>query len=137
MYYVICSLGLFVFFKDVSEEEKIEILTDVDIAVAKIADWKSHILRCVNQDRSRLHTLESLADGNAMLVLDWAMKFLPLLHREKQSDFFGQKGFSWHVAVLIYKENETSTLKVNKKVFLSPFLYNHKKFAVVLYLWQC
>ncbi|CAC5391175.1 unnamed protein product [Mytilus coruscus] len=39
--------------------------------------------------------------------MDWVMKFLPMSLREKQSDWFGQKGVNWHVSVCIYKsENE-------------------------------
>ncbi|CAG2209469.1 unnamed protein product [Mytilus edulis] len=95
----------------ISEEERTEFLVDIETAEGKVLDWKSHILRCVNQDRSRLETLQNLTEGDAMIVMDWAMKFLPLRHREKQSDFFGQKGFNWHVIVVIFKDNDTSTLK--------------------------
>ncbi|CAG2239924.1 unnamed protein product [Mytilus edulis] len=98
-------------FTDISEEERTEFLVDIETAEGKVLDWKSHILRCVNQDRSRLETLQNLTEGDAMIVMDWAMKFLPLRHREKQSDFFGQKGFNWHVIVVIFKDNDTSTLK--------------------------
>ncbi|XP_063418195.1 uncharacterized protein LOC134700982 [Mytilus trossulus] len=41
-----------------------------------------------------------------MVVMDWAMKFLPLLFREKQSDWFGQKGLNWHVTVCVFKDYE-------------------------------
>lgn len=36
------------------------------------------------------------------------MKFLPALYREKQSDFFGQKGMSWHVSVAIFRAEDGS-----------------------------
>ncbi|CAC5367883.1 unnamed protein product [Mytilus coruscus] len=74
--------------------------------------WKNnrlekHILRTINQDKGRSDLLKSLSSEQAVIVMDWAMKFLPMSFREKQSDWFGQKGVNWHVSVCIYKsENE-------------------------------
>ncbi|CAC5421285.1 unnamed protein product [Mytilus coruscus] len=42
--------------------------------------------------------------------MDWAMKYLPNMFREKQSDWYGQKGKNWHVIVGIFK-NENKDLK--------------------------
>lgn len=33
--------------------------------------------------------------------MDWAMKFLPSIDREKQTDFYGKKGINWHVSVVL------------------------------------
>jgi hypothetical protein len=86
-------------------------MADIDTAESKITEWKTHIVRCVNQDRGRTSLLASLKEGEALLIMDWAMKFLPMSFREKQSDWFGQKGISWHVSVCIYPE-DGSKLKV-------------------------
>ncbi|CAC5397246.1 unnamed protein product [Mytilus coruscus] len=48
----------------------------------------------------------NLKNGEVMVVMDWAMKFPPLLFREKQSDWFGQKGLNWHVTVCIFNDSE-------------------------------
>ncbi|XP_063436491.1 uncharacterized protein LOC134717922 [Mytilus trossulus] len=40
--------------------------------------------------------------------MDWAMKFLPLSFREKQSDWYAQKGINWHVYVCIFKDDESN-----------------------------
>ena len=32
---------------------------------------------------------------------DWAMKFLPVKSREPQSEFFGKRGISWHIIVVM------------------------------------
>lgn len=63
----------------------------------KIEAWKAHILRSINQDQARLDILQNLSPGSALLVLDWAMKFLPRKFREAQSDWFGKRGISWHI----------------------------------------
>ncbi|CAG2196655.1 unnamed protein product [Mytilus edulis] len=52
--------------------------------------------------------MESLEPHQLLLVMDWAMKFLPMRYREKQSDFFGQKGLNWHVSVAIVKPENTT-----------------------------
>lgn len=51
--------------------------------------------------------------NTCVLIMDWAMKFLPITFREKQSNWYGQKGLNWHVSVCIYKD-EDSNLKVRQ-----------------------
>lgn len=85
---------------------------DVENAQQKIYDWQCHILRTVNQDMSRTSLLESLTTHQCLIVMDWAMKFLPMSFREKQSDWYAQKGINWHVSVCIYKTNDQQ-LKVS------------------------
>lgn len=87
-----CSLNL-------DDDEAVDVME----ARNNIQAWKAHIVRTINQDRSRVDLLDTLKTSQVLLVMDWAMKFLPLLHREKQSDWFGQKGISWHVTVGITK----------------------------------
>ena len=36
---------------------------------------------------------------------DWAMKFLPQRYREAQSDWFGKRGISWHISVVVRRIN--------------------------------
>ena len=40
------------------------------------------------------------------------MKFLPASFRETQRDWFGKKGKSWHVSVVIMKRNEAEENEV-------------------------
>ncbi|XP_063409537.1 uncharacterized protein LOC134692858 [Mytilus trossulus] len=72
-------------------------------ALQKINDWKAHIARNVNQDLFRTQKLDNLKRFEGVLVMDWAMKFLPMRYREKQTDWFGQRGKHWHVSVCIYR----------------------------------
>ena len=64
-------------------------------------------------DQARLDVLRSLNQESTLLVLDWAMKFLPRKFRESQADWFGKRGISWHVTVATRKnkdgENEMAT----------------------------
>ena len=55
------------------------------------------MLRFINQDEARLDTLKNLDPHSVLLVLDWAMKYLPRKYREGQTDLFGKRGISWHI----------------------------------------
>lgn len=50
--------------------------------------------------------------------MDWAMKFIPIAYREKQEQFFGKKGISWHVTCIIYVDGDN---KVVTQTFLHLF----------------
>ena len=50
--------------------------------------WKAHQIRVVRQDECRLQVIEKLSENTALIVQDFAMKFLPAEYREAQSDFF-------------------------------------------------
>lgn len=84
-----------------SEDEKVELTFVVLQAKQSIEAWKAHLLRSTNQDECRLDMLSGLSDPSILLVLDWAMKFLPRKFRESQSDWFGKRGIPWHLAVAI------------------------------------
>lgn len=86
-------------------------------AVLKIYNWKAHIVRTVNQDQFRLDALENMKSYQALIIMDWAMKFLPIHYREKQSDWFGQRGKNWHVIVCIFKDAEDLCVSFTPKVF--------------------
>uniref|UniRef100_A0A914VWZ7 C2H2-type domain-containing protein n=1 Tax=Plectus sambesii TaxID=2011161 RepID=A0A914VWZ7_9BILA len=64
-------------------------------------EMRRHQLRSVLSSTTRKNIVEKLGtEGNAdaLLTLDWAMKWLPTKARETQKDFFGKKGISWHIA---------------------------------------
>ena len=71
-----------------------------------IDSWKAHNLRAVNQDLAKQDVLRKLNGNNCLIVMDWAMKFLPVRYREQMRDFFGKRGKSWHVSCVIEKQEE-------------------------------
>ncbi|VDI58240.1 Hypothetical predicted protein, partial [Mytilus galloprovincialis] len=99
------------------EESRDDLYTTTTIDINNVKQWKAHQLRTKNQDEARLKLMESLEPHQLLLVMDWAMKFLPMRYREKQSDFFGQKGLNWHVSVAIVKP-ENATLQHKTYVHL-------------------
>lgn len=105
-----------------SIEEKIDHISESRLAIEEICDlrfllneskdkieqWKSHILRSVNQEEGKKEVLEKLGPTEVLLVEDWAMKFLPLHFREKSAEFYGKRGINWHVTAVIKKTQECS-----------------------------
>ncbi|KAK3107867.1 hypothetical protein FSP39_023918, partial [Pinctada imbricata] len=91
--------------KDIRNKD--EMTFNVASAVDQIKEWKRHIIRTINQDQSRIDLLQNLESHQALIVMDWAMKFLPRKFREKQSDWFGQRGRNWHATVCIYKDSNS------------------------------
>ena len=69
--------------------------------IESINAWKAHLLRTVNQEEARQDALAALDEHSCLIVMDWAMKFLPLRYRERMSEFFGKRGKSWHVSAVI------------------------------------
>ncbi|CAC5357185.1 unnamed protein product [Mytilus coruscus] len=68
-----------------SEKLKEEFNKDFDDSIIKIENWGAHIVRTINQDSWRLERLGSLLQGQGIIIMDWAMKFLPQRFREKQT----------------------------------------------------
>ena len=69
-----------------------------------IHSWKSHLLRSTHQDDCRLDVIKDLDETSVLLVLDWAMKYLPRKFRESQTDWYGKRGIPWHIAVAMRRE---------------------------------
>ena len=68
-----------------------------------IIAWKCHLLISVNQDKARLDSIDKLDEHTTLVFNDWAMKFLPQLYRESQTDWFGKRGISWHISVVYWR----------------------------------
>lgn len=86
-----------------SNEQRDDLMYDFMQARTDILQWKAHILRSVNQEAAKQDQLEMITNNPnyALIVMDWAMKFLQLKYREKQSDWYGKKGLSWHISTVI------------------------------------
>lgn len=91
-------------------------LQDLEISTRQIEDWRSHILRTINQDDARFDLLNSIKGNEVIIIMDWAMKYLPQMFRERMKDFLIQKGMHWHVCVAIIK-HEDNSLKVRVILF--------------------
>ena len=81
-----------------SNDHQEDILYDFVKAKHSILDWKAHILRSCNQGKAKQDLLQNLTTSKAIIVMDWATKFQQMKFREKQSEWFGKRGLSWHIS---------------------------------------
>ena len=58
-------------------------------------------MRSVNQEFAKQDIIARLDEKSNLLVMDWAMKFLQLRFRERQSDWYGKRGLSRHVSSVV------------------------------------
>ena len=58
---------------------------------ASIQNWKAHFLCTVNQEEGKQYALAQLDSSSCLVVMDWAMKYLPQRYRERMSDFLESK----------------------------------------------
>ena len=104
-----------------SKDQQEEIVHDVEAAVKKIHDWKAHLMRTAHQEAAKSTILNKMAPSQVLIIMDWAMKFLPVRFRETQSEWFGKKGRPWHVSAAITKgaEEELEVYTSNLKLISS------------------
>ena len=89
-----------------SKDQLEELQYDVDNAIPDIDGWKAHILRAAHQDTAKSVVIENLANNQVLIIMDWAMKFLPTGYRETHRNWFGKKGKSSHVSVAVKKGDD-------------------------------
>ena len=117
-----------------SSEDKKEMEYVICESKKNIQAWKAHLLRAINQDETRLNLLQGLNPASVLVVLDWAMKFLPRKYHESQSDWFGKRGISWHIAVAMTKREGLLEMMTFVHVFQSCSQDSH---TVLGYNRQC
>ena len=100
-----------------SEEQKSRLRHECMQNIESIKAWKAHLLRTVNQEEGKQDALATIEPETCLIVMDWAMKYLPQRYRERMSDFFGKRGRSWHVSAVITKRNG----KLNVECFVHIF----------------
>ena len=54
-------------------------------------------MRAYNQEKCKQSILLSLPEDKVFILYDWAMKFLRIKLREKQSEWFAKRGITWHL----------------------------------------
>ena len=99
-----------------TDQQQSQVKFDVTHAVDAIGSWKAHMLRTINQEQAKEEMLDALNDESVLVIMDWAMKYLPQRYREQMSDFYGKRGKSWHVSCVVCKSSENASYNVETVV---------------------
>ena len=78
--------------------------------------WKAH--SSVNQEKAKQNALTQLDEETCLIIMDWAMKYLPQHYREQMSEFFGKRGRSWHIRAVITRSQDEGRCEVECFVHL-------------------
>ena len=86
---------------DITEDQRARMKFESKEFARAINAWEAHLIRSVNQEEAKQNALTQLDEETCLIVIDWAMKYLPQHYREQMSEFFGKRGRSWHVSAVI------------------------------------
>ncbi|PFX21177.1 hypothetical protein AWC38_SpisGene14335 [Stylophora pistillata] len=101
-------------------------------SVKAIHSWKSHQLRSVHQDQARIDAINALDEHSALIFSDWAVTFIPQRYRESQQDWFGKRGMSWHIAVVLRQIEGT----LQSQSFVHLMQSSAQDSLTVVHIWQ-
>ena len=116
---VVCEIESALENVEISTDEKGEMKDVVSLAKKRTEAWEAHLLRSINQDEARLDAINTLDAHSVLLVMDWAMKYLPRKYRESQTDWFGKRGISWHIATAMRKSKSQLQMRTFVHIFHS------------------
>ena len=108
--------------EDGSEQEPLEASKNAEAAAKQFQErlkglqsrtnyYIAHVIRATHEEKVKLTLLESLKEGECIIIMDWKMKFLPQKHRESMQEYFGKAGITWHGIYLLFKRNGVYTTK--------------------------
>ena len=83
------------------EKQRTRLQYEFRESLNNIKAWKAHLLWSCKREEAKQDVLNKLDSEACLIIMDWAMKFLPMQYREQMSDFFGKRGRSWHVSAVI------------------------------------
>ena len=71
------------------------------------------------QEEAKQAALDKLDDETCLIIVDWAMQFLPLKYRETMCEFFGKRGLSWHISAVVTKKDS----RIEVECFVHIFIF--------------
>ena len=100
------------------------------------------LLKTVLQEEAKQAALDKVDDETCLIIVEWAMKFLPLKYRETMCEFFGKRGLSWHISAVVTKKDSRIEVECFVHIFnfcaqnnyavVSIFEYRNKKECSVI-----
>ena len=121
---------------DIDEEQRKRIYFDYKQHEAAIKAWKAHLVRTVLQEEAKQAALDKLDDETCLIILDWAMKFLPLKYRETMCEFFGKRGLNWHISAVVTKKDSRIEVECFVHVFNFCTQNNYAVASIFEHLFQ-
>ena len=103
--------------KLLTEEQSLQFRFLCRQAIDNIRTWKAHLARSSLQEVAKHDAFKTFDTRTVIIIMDWAMKLLPMYFRERMTDFFGKRGRSWHVSAVVMKVNDELSVECFVHVF--------------------
>ena len=103
---------------ELPDAQKSRLTHEFTLLDGDIVAWKCHLLRAINQELAKQDVLSDLNEDGALIIMDWATRFMPMRTREKMTDFYGKRGMDWHVSAVITKKEGNTDFSVDCYVHL-------------------
>ncbi|KXJ22171.1 hypothetical protein AC249_AIPGENE4203 [Exaiptasia diaphana] len=120
----------------IDEEHRSRLKFDYQQCTTAIRAWKAHLLRTVVQEEAKQVAMNKLDKETCLIVIDWAMKFLPIKYRESMSEFFGKRGLSWHVSAVVTKSRDIYDVECFVHIFNSCTQNNYSVASILDHLFK-
>ena len=93
-------------------------------------------MRTVLQEEAKQAALDKLDDEICLIIVDWAVKFLPLKYRETMCEFFGKRGLSWHISAVVTKKDSRIEVECFVHIFNFCTQNNYTVASIFEHLFQ-
>ncbi|KXJ26973.1 hypothetical protein AC249_AIPGENE9994 [Exaiptasia diaphana] len=120
----------------IDEELRSRLKFEFNQSNTAIRAWKAHLLRTLLQEEAKQDAMRILDDETCLVVIDWAMKFLPIKYRETMSDFFGKRGLSWHVSAVVTRSKDKYDVECFVHIFNSCTQNNYAVASILDHLFK-
>ena len=102
----------------ISDETRARVKFENKESSRAVQTWKAHLLCSVNQEEAKQNALTQLDEETCLIIMDWAMNYLPQHYREQMSEFFGKRGRRRNISAVITRSQEEGKYEVECFVHL-------------------
>ena len=113
---------------DIDEEQRKRIYINHNQHEAAIKAWKAHLVRTVLQEEAKQAALDKLDDETCLIIVDLAMKFLPLKYRETMCE--------WHISAVVTKKDSRIEVECFVHIFNFCTQNNYAVASIFEHLFQ-
>ena len=93
--------------------ESLEAQYDIKTAIVDIKVYVNHLISNVSQKNTKAFVFDSLDEASCLWLKDYCQKILPMKFDEGQINYFGKKGMTLHVDIIVTMVN----MKLQKNIY--------------------
>ena len=103
--------------------KSLEAQYDIKTAIEDIKVYVNHLIRNVSQKNTKAFVFDSLDEASCLWLKDYCQKILPMKFDEGQINYFGKKGMTLHVDIIVTMVN----MKLQKNIYHLLHMYENSR----------